>query len=71
MSAGFLTVTLRRRDESIIILDPTGEVVAQIYAHVQGSNAHDRIRVSIKADQRYRITRHRIINEKTTQVSDS
>jgi hypothetical protein len=57
IAGGFLTITLRKRDESIILLDEAGEQVAQIFANLQGSNNHDRIRVSIRADQRYKITR--------------
>jgi hypothetical protein len=56
--AGFLTITLRKRNESIILLDSEGHQVAQIYAQLQGSDAHDRIRVSIRADQAYKISRH-------------
>jgi hypothetical protein len=57
IAGGFLTITLRKRDESIILLDEAGEQVAQIFANLQGSSNHDRIRVSIRADQRYKITR--------------
>jgi len=40
-----------------VILDEAGEQVAHICANVQGSSGNDRIRVSIRADQRYRIHR--------------
>ena len=54
---GFLTITLRKHSDYIVILDEAGEQVAHICANVQGSSGNDRIRVSIRADQRYRIHR--------------
>ena len=56
---GCLTVTLRKWGDSVIIYDETGNQLAQIYAQVQGSEINDRIRVSIRAEQKYRIKRHK------------
>ena len=56
---GCLTVTLRKWGNSVIINDEDGNQIAQIYAQVQGSEINDRIRVSIRAEQKYRIVRHK------------
>ena len=56
---GCLTVTLRKWGDSVIIYDEAGNQLAQIYAQVQGSEINDRIRVSIRAEQKYRIKRHK------------
>ena len=56
---GCLTVTLRKWGDSVIIYDEAGNQLAQIYAQVQGSEINDRIRVSIRAEQKYRIVRHK------------
>jgi hypothetical protein len=56
---GYLTVTLRKWGDSVIINDEDGNQIAQIYAQVQGSEVNDRIRVSIRAEQKYRIVRHK------------
>jgi hypothetical protein len=56
---GCLTVTLRKFGDSVIIYDEVGNQLAQIYAQVQGSEINDRIRVSIRAEQKYRIVRHK------------
>jgi hypothetical protein len=56
---GCLTVTLRKWGDSVIINDEDGNQIAQIYAQVQGSEINDRIRVSIRAEQKYRIVRHK------------
>lgn len=55
--SGFLTITLRKQTDYIVILDESGEQIARIYARLQGSITHGRIGVSIRADQRYRIHR--------------
>jgi hypothetical protein len=56
---GCLTVTLRKYDDSVIIYDEAGNQIAQIFAQVQNSEINDRIRVSIRAEQKYRIVRHK------------
>jgi len=56
---GCLTVTLRKWGDSVIINDEDGNQIAQIYAQVQGSEINDRIRVSIRAEQKYKIVRHK------------
>ena len=56
---GCLTVTLRKYGDSVIIYDEAGNQLAQIYAQVQGSEINNRIRVSIRAEQKYRIVRHK------------
>ena len=56
---GCLTVTLRKYGDSVIIYDEDGNQLAQIYAQVQNSEINDRIRVSIRAAQKYRIVRHK------------
>ena len=56
---GCLTVTLRKWGDSVIIYDEAGNQLAQIYAQVQGSEINNRIRVSIRAEQKYRIVRHK------------
>ena len=56
---GCLTVTLRKWGDSVIIYDEAGNQLAQIYAQVQNSEINDRIRVSIRAEQKYRIVRHK------------
>ena len=56
---GCLTVTLRKYGDSVIIYDEAGNQLAQIYAQVQGSEINNRIRVSIRAEQKYRILRHK------------
>ena len=56
---GCLTVTLRKWGDSVIIYDEAGNQLAQIYAQVQGSEINDRIRVSIRAEQKYKIVRHK------------
>ena len=56
---GCLTVTLRKWGDSVIINDEDGNQIAQIYAQVQGSEINNRIRVSIRAEQKYRIVRHK------------
>ena len=56
---GCLTVTLRKWGDSVIIYDEAGNQLAQIYAQVQGSEINNRIRVSIRAEQKYRIGRHK------------
>ena len=56
---GCLTVTLRKWGDSVIINDEDGNQIAQIYAQVQNSEINDRIRVSIRAEQKYRIVRHK------------
>lgn len=52
-------MTLRKWGDSIIIYNEDGNQIAQIYAQVQGSEINDRIRVSIRAEQKYRIVRHK------------
>ncbi len=52
-------MTLRKWGDSVIINDEDGNQIAQIYAQVQGSEVNDRIRVSIRAEQKYRIVRHK------------
>jgi hypothetical protein len=54
-----LTVTLRKWGDSVIIYDEDGGQIAQIFAQVQNSEINDRIRVSIRAEQKYRIVRHK------------
>ena len=54
-----MTVTLRKWGDSVIINDEDGNQIAQIYAQVQGSEINDRIRVSIRAEQKYKIVRHK------------
>ena len=56
---GCLTVTLRKYGESVIINDEDGNQIAQIFAQVQNSEINDRIRVSIRAEQKYKIVRHK------------
>ena len=56
---GCLTVTLRKWGDSVIINDEDGNQIAQIYAQVPGSEINDRIRVSIRAEQKYKIVRHK------------
>lgn len=56
---GCLTVTLRKYGDSVIIYDDAGNQLAQIFAQVQGSEINNRIRVSIRAEQKYRIGRHK------------
>ena len=56
---GCLTVTLRKYGDSVIIYDEAGNQLAQIFAQVQGSEINNRIRVSIRAEQKYRIGRHK------------
>jgi RNA polymerase subunit RPABC4/transcription elongation factor Spt4 len=56
---GCLTVTLRKWGDSVIIYDEDGDQIAQIFAQVQNSEINDRIRVSIRAEQKYRIVRHK------------
>jgi hypothetical protein len=56
---GCLTVTLRKYGDSVIIYDEAGNQLAQIYVQVQNSEINDRIRVSIRAEQKYRIVRHK------------
>ena len=56
---GCLTVTLRKWGDSVIINDEDGNQIAQIFAQVQNSEINDRIRVSIRAEQKYRILRHK------------
>ena len=52
-------MTLRTWGDSFIINDEDGNQIAQIYAQVQNSEINDRIRVSIRAEQKYRILRHK------------
>ena len=54
-----MTVTLRKWGDSVIINDEDGNQIAQIYAQVLGSEINDRIRVSIRAEQKYKIVRHK------------
>jgi hypothetical protein len=56
---GCLTVTFRKYGDSAIIYDEDGGQIAQIFAQVQNSEINDRIRVSIRAEKKYKIVRHK------------